>query len=306
MPLIQRTKRAVQRVFGRRPKFREALRLIRRHAQGAIPRTLFHYTSADALLKILASGELWAGNIAHLNDSRELAHGVDVVEEVITKQLSIVSEPAARDLLKGTKRKVEEMTTQWAQHFYAVSFCSEGDLLSQWRGYGRMGGGYCVGFDPRKFPRPEGDDAAELQRISYLKPDQRRVIASALKKGLEYIPRGRTHRKDGVRDLATELAMELFQYLSSFKDRSFSEEKEWRLVTLLGDSNAVQFRAAENALKPYIVVPLRSDLARVPIQSVRHGPALDREVATKSLTLMLSRSHPRVRVLASNVPFRVR
>ena len=31
-------------------------------------------------------------------------------------------------------------------HLYAFCFCEDGDLLSQWRGYGVLGRGYAVGF----------------------------------------------------------------------------------------------------------------------------------------------------------------
>jgi hypothetical protein len=34
---------------------------------------------------------------------------------------------------------------------FAISFCDDGDLLSQWRGYGSFGSGYAIGFEPRKF-----------------------------------------------------------------------------------------------------------------------------------------------------------
>jgi hypothetical protein len=307
MAVIAGAKRVIHRLANRRRiKLVDALRLIRERFDGPIPRTLYHYTSADALLSILAKKELWAGNITHLNDARELEHGVEIVSATIKKEITKATERMVKELLKQTQKTLVEMRKEWAQNFYAVSFCSHGDLLSQWRGYGLMGGGYCLGVTPDLL-RPEGadgDDAIALRRICYLERDQRRVVTNVLTCAYGYLPRLSLGWKQKIKDMATELAMELFIYFSAFKDQSFEEEKEWRLVYLLPNNAQVKFRAANNALKPYIVVPLKDSKDQVPLLSVRHGPTLNRDVATTSLRLRLSQDYPRVRVYASEVPYR--
>lgn len=41
---------------------------------------LFHYTSVSKLPKILESGSLWATDVRYMKDSKELQHGINVLD----------------------------------------------------------------------------------------------------------------------------------------------------------------------------------------------------------------------------------
>lgn len=82
---------------------------------------LFHYTTTEVLDKLLCSATFWASNILYLNDVEEYRKG----QELINKALD-------------TKK-----ITDWLDYehdIYTISFCEDGDLLSQWITYAKESG----------------------------------------------------------------------------------------------------------------------------------------------------------------------
>ena len=119
---------------------------------------------------------------------------------------------------------------KFSQAFVAC-FCAVPDLLSQWRAYGRSGAGYCIAFDWEELARAGSCIGFELIRAIYDKSDQERIVATFMasaKAVYEEIPWDSV--SDGsywnvVLGTITKLAL-------CFKHPSFSEEREWRLVSL--------------------------------------------------------------------------
>lgn len=107
------------------------------------PQTLYHYTTTEGLLGILESEELWATNILFLNDTSEL---VDAIK-LFTAELE--NNPLKLDKETGWLHTLilPNLEAAPVDHF-AVSFCEDGDLLSQWRAYSAQGSGYSLGFKP--------------------------------------------------------------------------------------------------------------------------------------------------------------
>jgi len=145
---------------------------------------LFHYTSRQGLVGILASQKIWATHYKFLNDSSELqVMRVELAERLFPFLQKILVE---RHLGSGLKEKTKmrkaggpraiarvEAERVAASYYstmfedspfgravavpYITSFCAhtldqkyeqKNGLLSQWRGYAR--GGYAIVFDTRK------------------------------------------------------------------------------------------------------------------------------------------------------------
>jgi hypothetical protein len=61
-----------------------------------------------------------------------------------------------------------------------VSFCTEPDLLNQWRGYTGSGTGYAIGFYSRGLKEIARDNACLLGKCIYEKATQEQIISDSL------------------------------------------------------------------------------------------------------------------------------
>jgi hypothetical protein len=112
------------------------------------PDRVYHYTNSNALIRILEDDELWATNAVFMNDQNEILHAADILRKACD---SVASDPDfagedPADLLKSTTaiRRVLNRLHDYVEA-YVTCFCADGDLLSQWRGYGE-GDGLSIGF----------------------------------------------------------------------------------------------------------------------------------------------------------------
>jgi hypothetical protein len=139
---------------------------------------LHHYTNFPGLEGIRKSQTLWAINYRHLNDTKEVKVLEEPLIEALTKRFSPLLEdrqrksPHVREAIEKTGGGIGEIAADQATRvvrsfydtlfrssapfdLYVSSFCThandpyakEHGLLSQWRGYGGGGGGYCIVFD---------------------------------------------------------------------------------------------------------------------------------------------------------------
>lgn len=114
--------------------------------QGDTPDLLYHYTDVAGLIGICSSGSMWATNLRCMNDARELAHARKLMHDVHAEAKTKAALPAQRELIEVIESRISVQGGGYPD-FYSVSFGANGDLLSQWRGYGSSGGGYAIGFE---------------------------------------------------------------------------------------------------------------------------------------------------------------
>lgn len=259
--------------------------------QGDIPPVLFHYTNSAGLKGIVEQRELWASNVVYLNDSREVQEGFDVVKKAIRSQGKVPGTSYRKDMLAAVAELLAEVF-QFADRFYAVSFCAHDDLLSQWRGYGSMGDGYCIGFDTAQLATFSRQHSPKLRKVFYKQEEQDEIVREVLSVGYEVMDTLTRPNADIVQNTANEVAIELFEYFSSFKHIAFSEEQEWRLVYMPVAKVVTQqlrFNAGTAILRPFI--PIKARVAKkLPITSLRYGPMLDPKLAESSIKAFLERN----------------
>ncbi len=109
---------------------------------------LHHYTDSFGVQGIISSNSLWATATQFSNDFSEIEYAVSVAAEIVgemwrdKKNLSPWEELLVAHLL----RLLDSPLHSFGQPFI-VSFCEEGDLLSQWRAY-RAASGFSLAFRP--------------------------------------------------------------------------------------------------------------------------------------------------------------
>lgn len=297
------------------------------------PSVLWHYTTTAAMQQILESGRLWATNAEFMNDSTEFAYGRDLLIGEVCRFLDNPPEgyePEDLEVIDLAMRRIRMDEHGW--QVYLICFCQEGDLLSQWRGYGSVAVPVALGVDLTPYIKADQvaalDDeggirqVVRLHRVRY-SPDEQR---NAVHRVLDIWMRARAAFRDvlsfedGEEPTLAMLGLEalLENLLVQFKHAAFAEEREWRLTCSLYEvsdeqMNLVRFTSAYFGPKPYISlaipetksidgVDIRYDL---PLRTVRVGPTAHAEIATRAMEVLLHTKHYyEVELSQSEVPLR--
>lgn len=244
----------------------------------ALPEVLYHYTSAAGMQGILGpiSSAPWpapefpdkntggrfghdndlygfvnsaifqATDVRFMNDDQEIKFGAKVMADEFQKEAAnLPSGSELGALLAQLAENFEDgHVFRWPVRCFAVCFCEDPDLLSQWRGYSGGVGGFSIGFArealeyfPRGVHREGGtslDDAyprAELVKVLYGE-DESRVRAKDAVKEIKNLYQNRLILPSPMgRGLLPDQAVAVaFRAMAAMKDDAFREEREWRLI----------------------------------------------------------------------------
>jgi hypothetical protein len=272
------------------------------------PGALFHYTSGQGLVGILASGELHCTNLLYMNDASEMDYGRAVVLEAGRDLRSSVPE-----LLQPFFDRILDSLDKPDFHYYVTCFCEKPDLLSQWRAYGAQAAGYSIGFDAEDMQAvlPE---YSELVRVLYDPQEQYRATRALLRAYLapaeECVAAFRGHERleDSMIRWTAIASNGMGRLIARMKSAAFAEEHEWRAIVMRFsfDTGEVRFRLAPNG----IVVPYHAWLFKrkgyKAVRQVQHGPTVNGALAVRSLGMLLHNLGYRdVGIKGSAIPLRV-
>jgi hypothetical protein len=256
---------------------------------------------------ILESGSLWATNSRFLNDPTEIEYAIGLFRHVGLDEID--TRPAPRSFHA-------EAVRGWIANFldyyqedakvYVACFCENGDLLSQWRGYGAAGGGYSLGFAAEHVPKLAVTLSTPpefiMRRVIYDATDQEALIREHVRAECES---GR-----GGEDFGRFFS----ESLNCFKDAAYHEEREWRAIQFgrAGgkDIRTSHFRVVNGRIIDYTKIDFRASegtyKGKLPICTVRYGPTLDPKRTERSLKILLG-AHgydpSLVEIKSSAVPF---
>lgn len=283
---------------------------------------IYHYTAAAGLQGIIESGSIWMTDARHLNDPGELAHAARIMRERVAAKIEglrpDVAGPAHEDeaasrisILLNIQSYLDRIEDgrEYEHSAYVSAFCEDGNLLSQWRGYGGGVLGYSLGFNRDLLEKsivPGIADAdgvtkpLELIAVDYGVDTVIAQIQAAVDQLATY-PSG----SPGVHAWS-QFGQIVLPVLAKIKDPGFEEEKEWRLLlTTDGRPEVVKFRGGSTGLVPYVS-------ARWPREALKEiivGPGPDLELRADAVRQLL-RSNLDVDgsgivVTTSSIPFRV-
>ena len=187
-------------------------------------------------------------------------------------------------------------------HFaYVACFCEDGDLLSQWRGYGAAGG-YAVGFHAAALRLAQLD---QPERVSRWEPTEEAAALVRVRDGDAAV-------KDAIADVLGTIAPAptghpgvtgysraqsvVLPALAGIKHAAFAEEREWRL-TVVTDAHTPSFRIGPLRVTPYITLRYPPDT----IAEVVVGPGPEPELRAQRVQLLVGSE---IAVRSSDAPFR--
>jgi hypothetical protein len=294
------------------------------------PSTLYHYTTADGLIGMLQSRQIWATNVRFMNDTSELAYGIRLVRAVFEKIGARVIRGRARNTLlyEIVRAGVSEMLDDAERNtiHYAASFCTNGNLLSQWRGYGQSGGGFALGFVAKRLhgfaaeflpnaPVKPEQVPVFLRKVMYDPKAQEALVHQWITSLLQQLRTASSRAVPSAAEIwrteaAQIVARLVYEALVCFKHPGFAEEEEWRLIQQgrVGSQDLckVSFRARTGRIISYSPLTYQNAADHFPVAAITFGPTLDGQASERALRMLLE-SHgfnaEAVQIHASGIPF---
>jgi len=277
--------------------------------------TLYHYTTLKGLLGILASRSLWASDIRYLNDSAEMKHAADLIKQEVARRIA-AGHPNPK-LLNQFQYWVGHRVTH-GHMLFSASFRSNGNLLSQWRGYSTHGKGVSIGFDPGRIVELARAQAFQVGRCIYTPQRQRELIGTVVD-AVEAVAEEQGECTDPERRAPDQSYHDSFELVESdllriaaiLKHPSFQEEEEWRVVSpVLSDLDQapIRFREGTSMLVPYLEFRLATGEEALQLEHLFLGPSPNISISMNSLELCLAHHgiRPAAGISYCQIPYRQR
>ena len=275
--------------------------------------TLYHYTGISGLLGMVESRKIWASHAYYLNDSKEILHSCDVLNEVL--ESSIASS-------HGEEQEFFTQFAQWIESFrrdnfyiFIFSLTEERSLLSQWRSYTPHGKGVSLGFSPITLNGILKTSGFKIAKCLYERQQHIDLTNAVLTKMLvifrEHLPDLNTsnhHNSQKYYAFLEDFRGDLLQVLSIIKHPAFKEEREWRIVSPYFSKYTVpeiKFREGASMLMPYIEIDLSvNDGTEELFEEVILGPSQHANLSMSALSSYLSNKKVSNTAADSGIPFR--
>ncbi len=250
-----------------------------------------HYTSASGLRGILEEETFRATNIKFLNDEQEFQHALNLIKEIIpTSRITAGASgyQVHEQFIDELRRSLDSLDNFKADSVFTISFSEETDLLSQWRGYCPSNNGYCIEFNVENLAKAVSKDFpdAHLVRCVYDDDEKNKLIRQTLNRYWNiYFPLDDKDR----RNLLEEQTKAILLLAAYFKNSSFSEEKEHRIVVIRDFDSEIplRFREGVYSLVPYIEVPAPREF----VAGIRIGPNPNIKLAERGLETFLEKCY---------------
>ena len=251
---------------------------------------LYHYTSLTSLMGMVESRKIWMSKADFLNDSSEMVYFTEIVRktiaEMVTEDLEESWHRYLADFENCLNRFLNEIHEDGLE-VYVFSLSHNKDSLALWYNYSQ-GDGYNIGFKTEDLLQKSAGIMASHNVIHgyvlYSKEDQEAFLREALLAAYKFVQKQEKEESDTA---LTKYFTVLLTACSVFiKNPAFNSEEEYRLVAITGreDSKAVEFRARQGVIIPFITVDFGESL---PIAHVSIGPKNNIDVAKKGIDYYL-------------------
>lgn len=186
---------------------------------------VYHYCSVETFLSIIQNKCLWLCNIEKSNDSAERKYYekalIETVNELLTSRLSKQKKEKLDGVLDYLENGLREPL-----RIHSCSFSSDGDMLSQWRGYADDSTGVAIGFWEPFLIKYGREDS--YKKISYNPKQMKRHCKKTILDKLEIThDYPTTHFDIGLLD-------EMLRDAAFYKSPAFEQECESRFALFEG------------------------------------------------------------------------
>lgn len=286
---------------------------------------LHHYTSLGAMKKIIRKRKFWFSHASSLNDPLETKYGRKVILDVLKEFIVDEDDQDMRAFFDSLEVSIKAFDRTLHSPFIAC-FCETDNVLSQWRAYGDIGGGYSLGFQFTEntfisYDLENEDESGPplLRKLIYEREEQEKIIKEFLNSIVESVrntiksgeypnPRRRNHQAAVI---GSDVGNVLLDMLLSFKHPAFKEEQEWRLIHITMDNfkpDLLKFRESPHGLIPYRSLNIFDkvdDELTFPLKTIGVGPSLDYERNLKPLKLLMQHHSEDSHKVKINAPYSI-
>lgn len=201
---------------------------------------IYHYCSCETLMSILSNKTIRMSNIRKSNDFNEIVAFLNIFRSALKTACNkfLKENPDTHPFVEFYENmnfdNVASAILNDSICYYATCFSEDGDLLSQWRGYAEDATGVSIGFNSDYIINWADNKRFKYMEINYDKQDafetQVCYILKELGKTKATMDRN-GYLEPSYYENAINIVINTFLYNAVFyKDASFSEEKEWRVV----------------------------------------------------------------------------
>ena len=228
-------------------------------AKETAPESLYHFTSAGAVLNIIETKTLWACLSSSSNDASEGVYARDLALSVAAQGIAGVPKGLTDAVVEQLSGAPVTPLPNIVLRVYLTSFCDTEASSSQWLHYGLAGTGMAMEFDGTKL----AESPFELVKVVYDVSHQTRLISDVIATVHTAMATvtsvlSRLTVTDQFR-LVAHIALQGITLLApALKAPAFESEREWRLITFemgghedVGVKLAKRFRAVGSRIVPY-------------------------------------------------------
>lgn len=287
---------------------------------------LYHYTDANGLIGLLGQSclpsKLWLTQVQYMNDDLEFYHAFELAREYILDMRT--QYPGVRKVISGLwgipyeneHQHIYPLKGNILHRIFSFSLTESKDLLSQWRGYA-YNGGYCLGFRVSDLERFASIHGFSLKRCVYNDLEKREKISEIIQRiegqlnrgEIDYSIESMSSVPESERSEATarvEIQNSVNSVASYFKHSSFEEEREWRIVGIMGaEDPRAKWRARGNAVIPYCEADTSPEgSSPLPVVEVIVGPGLDFEHSKHAIEMMKYKYLQNINISSSSCTLR--
>ena len=274
------------------------------------PEILYHYTGQEGLLGIIGKKEIWASHTQYLNDQREFRHAVELVRDELS-QMVRQADTQAGPFVEEMNQGMLEHDGMESINVCVCSFSEAGDILSQWRAYGDGVAKFSIGFSGALLRQVSGQMDSWLVPCLYREGKQRALVRAlledVLKENMARVPQDDVENEGMYLPRGGNLIAYLNRYAPILKHETFSEEREWRIVTrpIMCRNKQFDYRPGRSMLIPYYRIPLAGPDVEFAVERIVVGPVPHGDQAVLAVKgLMVKHRLKAAKVLGSDVPFR--
>lgn len=271
---------------------------------------LYHYTTQEGLLGIITTGEIWCTKIHYLSDASEFSLALEMSREHLRQRLESTDSAEEGDKINFLLKQIDSIELI---NVCVCSFSEKGDLLSQWRAYCEERSGFSIGFGTEALKSIAKKADFFLAPCIYDPETQKELISDLIDSKLEKdfsIGGWKSHPNKPRTFVALpqdhEFALKLTTLAPIIKHESFSEEKEWRLISKAIPFQNLGFRHGLSMVTPYFRLNINTDGKFQVIKKVIVGPTPHIDLSLNSTRALLGSKDilQNIDVEVSTIPYR--
>ena len=244
-----------------------------KHLAGSSREWLYHYTSQSGLLGILRTEKVWLTKVQYMNDSTEYALGFQLAIERVER----IMKSSKNDKEQAQLSKLHKIIETDSQiNVFVACFCEDGDLLSQWRAYSGASQGYSLGMSSAVLADKIKGAGFVLGKCIYDRSVQEAIIDELIALCLKH-----------GEHCAGAFLLGMIRVAAFFKNAKFSEEQEWRVVSLptIITAPGIGFPEGKSMVVPF----LRLGIGRQKNSAIKHayvGPCPHPRLSNSSMKML--------------------